>query len=181
MAGNLILSNSTLEEFNAILEDLNAIGFRRITLLRYKPPAELSRWNQENPSQKALIAFKSLLNNATHNFPQIEFRIDCALSFLQASLPSRLAQRHGFHGCCAADRIPALTPDGRLFPCSQLILPNLQCGQILNDDIHDLWYNHPILQRYRSFANNRHLKQELVGLAGCKINVADAVSFPRII
>ena len=58
---NLILSNSTLEEFNAILEDLNAIGFRRITLLRYKPPAELSRWNQENPSQKALIAFKSLI------------------------------------------------------------------------------------------------------------------------
>jgi len=151
VGANLMLSNTVLANFERLIARLARVGIKSITLLRYKPPAEPARWRRENPSREAMGVFEQLLPEVTARHPETAFRIDCAASFLQRRLPRKVARFRGIRGCVAADRILALSPDGGIFPCSQLIYPDLKAGNILNDDPGAVWSFSAAMRRYRFF------------------------------
>ncbi|MBE0447211.1 MAG: radical SAM protein [Actinobacteria bacterium] len=60
---NLILSKSSIKNFEPLLDSLVRAGITRITLLRYKPPKDILRWKQENPSVEMMAEFETKLSS----------------------------------------------------------------------------------------------------------------------
>ena len=178
---NLMLSNTVLASFERLIAMLARAGLKSITLLRYKPPAEPARWRRENPSREAMGDLEQLLPEVGARHPEIAFRIDCAASFLQRRLPPATAHLAGIRGCAAANRILALVPDGSIFPCSQLIHPDLRAGNILTDDPGAIWTDSAIMMKYRFFREGSNFRESKCGVCaarsycgGCRLFARDA-------
>ncbi len=122
---NLMMSRSGIRRLDQAVQILTEAGFRRFTLLRYKPPAQVARWLQEKPYRQELSRLEYDLADIVRDNPELHLRIDCALSFLERRLHPQLARVSGIKGCTAADRIMSVAPDGSVFPCSQLTGPAL--------------------------------------------------------
>jgi radical SAM protein with 4Fe4S-binding SPASM domain len=151
---NLCLSRSTLKNFGLLVGELGNIGFRRFTLLRYKPPHSIKRWRTELPEREQLLKLKPELEKLSA-IPGVDLRLDCALSFLQSDLTSPVAAEHGIIGCSAGNRIAAIAPDGSLYPCSQLVTPELCTGNVYSDSPDKIWHDSKILRQYRDFRNKK--------------------------
>ena len=96
--------------------------------------------------------------------------MDCALSFLQRYLPGELAARLGIKGCVAADRILALSPDGSVYPCSQLVHPDCYSGNLLKSEPELIWNHSQVLRKYRSFRNKKTFTHSWCGVCRAKYN-----------
>ncbi|MHB8125286.1 MAG: radical SAM protein [Desulfitobacteriaceae bacterium] len=182
IGANVILSHSTLSEFDHIIDLLATAGFKRITLLRYKPPGNLNRWVKEKPNEDTLLEFERKLLKTMDTYPHIQFRVDCGLAFLERSLPSQTAVSNGIRGCTAADRILSIAPDGMIFPCSQLVGKEFSAGNLLEDELKSFWINNKVLRRYRNFRNNKAFKSSHCGqcaasthCGGCRVFAEDAL------
>jgi radical SAM protein with 4Fe4S-binding SPASM domain len=179
---NLIMQRTTLGQLSYLIELLAVTGVERIVLLRYKPPASVLRWKKEKPTPEVLLDLERLLPQFQFIYPHIQFRVDCGLSFMQRHQPTVAAATAGIYGCTAAQRILALTPDGSVFPCSQLVQPPFQAGNILHDDPAALWSQAKIFKTYRSFRDKTVFKQSQCGICsaqkhcgGCRVFAADAL------
>ena len=168
VGANLILSKQTLPHFGKLLELLQQAGLTNVTLLRYKPPADVAEWRRAKPPVQALREFESQLPEVLRGHPQITLRLDCALSFFQRHLAPVQALAQGLRGCVAGDRLLALTPDGSAFPCSQLVHPRFCVGNLLRDPLEQLWTQSPILRRYRRFRTNGAFQATACGLCAAK-------------
>lgn len=182
IGANLILSSSTIREFDRIIELLSTAGFKRMTLLRYKPPGDISRWVKEKPDGDALLEFERKLLKTVNTYPHIQFRVDCGLAFLERNLPSQKAVYSGVRGCTAADRILSVAPDGSLFPCSQLVGSQFYAGNLLEDDLKSIWINSKVLKMYRNFRNKKAFKTSQCDqcaakthCGGCRVFAEDAL------
>lgn len=179
---NLIMQRTTLNQLSYLVELLAEIGFERIVLLRYKPPAQVYRWENEKPTPEMLLELERLLPQLQFIYPHIRFRVDCGLSFMQRHLKPAAAAMAGIHGCTAAQRILAITPDGSVFPCSQLVQPSFSAGNIRHDDPTVLWSQSKVLRTYRSFRDKMVFKQSQCGICpagkhcgGCRVFADDAL------
>ncbi|MHB9038802.1 MAG: radical SAM protein [Armatimonadota bacterium] len=179
---NLMLSNTVIDHFEDIIGRLVQAGLDRITLLRYKPPADRTQWNLENPSVEVWREIEKPLVDILRQYSDVAWRIDCALSFLQRHLKPSEASAAGIRGCVAADRILALTPDGSIFPCSQLVHPNLRAGNILTDDLQKIWTHSKVIKKYRAFRSSGGLETSWCGICtgrdhcgGCRVFARDGL------
>jgi len=192
---NLILCNTVLKYFGQIIENLVRAGFKRIILLRYKPPYDVNRWLAEKPPPEAFINFETMLQETVKLYPHIELRLDCALSFLQRNLSPREAHSAGLRGCVAGSRVMAIAADGSIYPCSQLMDPMFKAGDALSQDSHSFWNAKP-MKKYRFFRERRLFRETYCGICqareqcgGCRVFAHDALGedpgcekplFPRV-
>lgn len=179
---NIILSRSVLARFERLVAMLVGAGFRQITLLRYKPPANKRRWMAEKPDGEDLRAFEPLLARIRRAHPAITFRFDCGLAFLERHRPAHLALRAGLRGCVAAARILFVAPDGTMYPCSQLVGEGFAAGRLPGDDLRTIWACSPVLRRYRFFRVQKEFNRGACGCCiakmhcgGCRVFAADAI------
>lgn len=182
IGANLILSNSTLSAFEQIIDFLATVGFKKVTLLRYKPPGDIQRWLKENPDKYALLEFERKFSKTIDSYPDIQFRVDCGLAFLERKLSPQIAEANGIRGCTAANRILSIAPDGSIFPCSQVVGQGLAAGNLLEDDFRKIWMNSEVLRRYRSFRTKKSFKKSYCGkciaiihCGGCRVFANDAL------
>jgi len=180
---NVILSKSIIQNLESIVLSLLHIGVERIIFLRYKPPADELRWEAENPPGDLLLSVPGRLKKMEHNLKGIDIRLDCALSFLQPRLPYYVARSFGLQGCTAANRVVAMTPDGFLFPCSQLIDSRWKSGNIFENDLKHAWKTNPVLQKIRAFRDQPTFQKGPCGTCGmvsqcggCRIFAPDLLS-----
>ncbi len=178
---NLILCNTVMKNFGEIIEDLVKAGFKRIILLRYKPPSDVNLWLAETPPPEAFINFETILQETVKLYPHIEFRLDCALSFLQRNLSPGEALSAGLRGCVAGSRVMALAADGSIYPCSQLMSPRFKAGDILSEDFRSFWNAKP-MKKYRYFREKRSFRETYCGICqarkqcgGCRVFAHDAL------
>jgi radical SAM protein with 4Fe4S-binding SPASM domain len=122
------------------------------------------------------------LSGIKEQYKKLDIRIDCALSFTYRHLPVAQTEYHGVKGCVAADRIIAISPDGGVYPCSQLIHPCLCSGNILENNLKELWDCSKILRKYRSFREKKVFKESWCGVcsmknncSGCRVFADDAM------
>ncbi|MHB9025125.1 MAG: radical SAM protein [Armatimonadota bacterium] len=182
VGANLMLSRSVLERFDQLLLALRQAGFPRLTFLRYKPPADVARWRQEAPDADAIRAFERNLPAVLATVPEMTVRLDCALSFLQRHVPPDAALAAGVRGCVVSDRILALAPDGAMYPCSQLVHPRFWVGNILADDLAEVWEHSRVLKRYRHCRTQRTHRESWCGICraksqcgGCRVFAPDGL------
>lgn len=164
IGANLMLSNTVIEHFGEILGYLADAGFHTITLLRYKPVDDTDRWLSENPQSQVWAGFQNLLCETRALYPGLQFRADCALSFLQRSLDPNVAEARGIRGCVAGNRILALTPETNAYPCSQLIRPELFAGNLLSDEVDDVWSCSESLSQCRAFRDCASFRTSRCGI-----------------
>ncbi|MDO9535312.1 MAG: radical SAM protein [Bacillota bacterium] len=179
---NLILCNTVIKHFAQLLEYLIQAGFKRVILLRYKPPFDVSRWLAENPSPETLRHFHNVLWEVAKLYPHLEIRLDCALSFLQRNLTPDAALAAGLRGCVAASRVLAISADGSMYPCSQLMSPRFKAGNILNEDFSSAWRNGKAMKKYRFFRDKRKFLETKCGACrarkqcgGCRVFAQNAL------
>ncbi len=165
---NIILSDSSLRNIAYIIKNLEQIGFKRITFLRYKPPADVQQWLKEKPNKKVLDTFIMTIPEILNNYPQINFHFDCALSFIMNKKSPPEAFAEGIRGCVAGDRIMALGADGSLYPCSQLSYPSFCAGHIFGEILPEFWQESDLLSNYRFFRNSQSYKTSICGLCQAK-------------
>ena len=135
---NLIMTRSSIHDFDRIIEILINCGFKRYTLLRYKPPGNVKRWLQEKPGKQDMDLLEEKLTVMQEKHTDIIFRIDCALSFLERRLEPQTALYSGIRGCVAGERIISVAPDGSVYPCSQLVGDNFKAGNLLDEDFESI-------------------------------------------
>ncbi|MDD3073976.1 MAG: radical SAM protein [Eubacteriales bacterium] len=179
---NLPLCNMVIKHFDELIFYLAQAGFKRIILLRYKPPFSEARWRAENPTGAILKEFETQLAATIRNHSHISFRVDCALSFMQRSLTPQQAAEHGIRGCVAASRIISLGPDATVYPCSQLTHPDMAAGNLLIDSPEEVWRNATRIKKYRSFRQKKAFKHSYCGICrakdqcgGCRVFSDDAL------
>ena len=177
---NLFLSSSVIEELENFIKVLVDIGFKRIILLRYKPPESIERWRAENPDPYQMRGLYERIDNILKENPGLNIRVDCSLSFVQRNLPMTRAAQSGIKGCVAANRILALAPDGSAYPCSQLVYPDCCCGNLLETEPEVLWNQSRIIRKYRFFRTKKTFTHSWCGVClakercgGCRIFAAD--------
>ncbi|MEN6520328.1 MAG: radical SAM protein [Armatimonadota bacterium] len=168
VGANLMLSNTVMVHFDELINLIAQAGIKRITLLRYKPPADQSQWILENPSPDKWRDFEQLFCDTIRRYPELIFRVDCALSFLQRGITSDNAQALGIRGCVAGERILALTPDGSAYPCSQLVRPGMRAGNLLIDNPNDLWACSSAMISCRSYRESDKFAQSKCGMCEAK-------------
>ena len=179
---NIVLTKTTVEQIAAIIKMLDQIGFRRIILLRYKPPASIERWRTEKPEAYQMKRLHEIIGETIRHNPHLHIRMDCSLSFIQRHLPSELAAAVGFKGCVAGDRILALTPDGSAYPCSQLVSPRCYAGNLLEMKPQLIWDQSRNMRKYRFFRARKPFANSWCGVClvkntcgGCRVFSPDAL------
>jgi radical SAM protein with 4Fe4S-binding SPASM domain len=160
---NLVLCRAVVQRFEEAVERLVDLGFKRLTILRYKPPSSPARWAAESPDPSELLGLETRIARLLERLLDVDLRLDCALAFLERHLPSERARRSGLRGCVAASRIVAVGPDGSVYPCSQLIAPRFRAGSILETDPAELWTGARALKRVRYRRLEREFRQTLCG------------------
>lgn len=181
VGANLFTGNFTTNHFGQIIGALVEAGFKRIILLRYKPPLDVRRWLEEKPSPDDYLGLEAVLCKTAKLYPHVEFRLDCAFSFLQRNIGPAEALAAGIRGCVAGDRVMAIAPDGAVYPCSQLMYPGFRAGNILDDDFASFWRS-KLMNSYRWFREKRKFKETLCGTCeagrqcgGCRVFAHDAL------
>jgi radical SAM protein with 4Fe4S-binding SPASM domain len=158
IGANLIMTRLTLKNSDRILELLLGCGLKRIIFLRYKPMGNKARFESENPSPPELREFSSWLLNAKRQNPEVMSRVDCAAVFTMRDLDPLRAARSGIRGCVAGDRIMFAAPDGSVYPCSQLAMPEFRAGNLLSDSFSDIWHSAPIARTRRFKESEAYMK-----------------------
>jgi MoaA/NifB/PqqE/SkfB family radical SAM enzyme len=136
---NLLVTPTLLPRLSQVLARLQALGIRRVTVLRPKPPvipgSVSTAWYHSNRLRRAdLLRLRAVLN-AWQGALALE--VDCALVGLMRNAgPARLRWR-GIHGCTSGRRICTVWPDGRVTPCS--FLGDLDAGNVRCIPFVELW------------------------------------------
>lgn len=179
---NLIMAKSSIHNLDRVVEMLINVGFKRYTLLRYKPPENVKRWLQEKPDKYELDLLEEKLTVMQERHKHITFRIDCALSFLERRLNPQVALYSGIRGCVAFDRIISVAPDGSAYPCSQLVEDIFNAGNLLNEDFEAIWNSSNVARKYRGFRTKKSFKSGNCGqckakvfCGGCRVFAGDAI------
>ena len=136
---NLLVTPALLPRLPRVLARLPALGVRRATVLRPKPPAIPSAagiaWYDANRLRRAdLLRLQAILNGWQGT---LELEVDSALVGLMGDVnPARLRWR-AVYGCAAGRRTCTVWPDGRLTPCS--FLADLSAGNVRQVPFAALW------------------------------------------
>lgn len=136
---NLLITPVLLPQLPHVLARLYALGLRRVTLLRPKPPAiptpEGAAWYETKRLHRAdLLRLRAVLNAWQR---ALHLEVDCALVNLMGDASPKLLRRRGVYGCTAGRRICTVWPDGRVTPCS--FLADLCAGDVQHTPFVKLW------------------------------------------
>lgn len=177
---NLILDTKSMEQLDRIINKITDCGFKRIVLLRYKPPQSIERWKERKPRMEQLVNLQWQIAEIKNKYPDVSFRFDCAFSFIQRNLTEKDAIKHGFKGCVAADRILSVTPDGSVYPCSQLVHERFCGGNLLEENPEVIWNHSKKLKKYRNFRKKNDFAKSSCGIClakkicgGCRVFAED--------
>jgi radical SAM protein with 4Fe4S-binding SPASM domain len=136
---NLLVTPTLLPRLSQVLARLQALGVRRVTILRPKPPAipgdQDTAWYDSNRLRRADLLRLRAVMNAWQAVLALE--VDSALVGLMADAGRSRLRWRGIHGCTAGQRICTVWPDGRVTPCS--FLGDLVAGNVRHIPFADLW------------------------------------------
>jgi pyrroloquinoline quinone biosynthesis protein E len=176
IGANLVLCRTVLARFEEAVSRILDAGFRRLVLLRYKPPNSLERWKREAPEGHELLGMEERIADVLAQYPEMEIRLDCALSFLERNLAPEMARKIGMRGCVAGARIVAIGPDGSVYPCSQLVDPRFLAGNIMQHEPEIIWSCSAVLSRMRRFRTVPSFRRSACGACraaehcgGCRV------------
>ena len=182
VGANLIITRFTIRHLHRLVKLLVDYGFQRLIFLRYKPIQDEVRWQNENPSADDFRIFIQELSHIKHQYRHIMIRLDCASAFLMRDTDSKTASHKGIKGCVAGNRIISVSPDGSVYPCSQLVGEKYCAGNLTQRSFSDIWNKNEVLSRYRRFRKSESYSKSVCGkcmasefCGGCRVFADDVL------
>ncbi len=135
---NLLLTPETARCLERSLIEMHQLGAQAVTLLRPKGAWAADRW-AGFPTPENMRSIAASLKTFIDRRPNMRLFVDTALRgpWSQAGLledpePEVL-------GCGGGQRHVAITPTGDVYPCSHACRRELRMGNLLDDDLRELW------------------------------------------
>ena len=118
---NILVTRSSFTQLETTISEVVGAGVRDIHLLRLKPAGRALRdYEQERMSMEQGTELWPKLQSWLAMFPEVNFRVDCALTpFIAAhGVNAERMRQFGWLGCHGGDALVAVHPDSRRTPCS---------------------------------------------------------------
>jgi len=136
---NLLVTPALLPRLPQVLAQLQALGIRRVTVLRPKPPAipgdgDTAWYDSNRLCRGDLLRLRAVLAVWQG---ALSLEVDSALVGLMGDADPAHLRWRGIHGCTAGQRICTVWPDGRVTPCS--FLGDLNAGNVRHMPFVELW------------------------------------------
>ncbi|MCL1917422.1 MAG: radical SAM protein [Peptococcaceae bacterium] len=180
IGANLIMTRFTIQNLPRLVELMVLCGFQRLIFLRYKPINNITRWQRESPNKDDWCAFEGGLLYIKHQYPHLMIRLDCASAFMMKKVGNKAAFKAGIKGCVAGDRIISVSPDGLVYPCSQLVGPEYKAGNLALSPLGTIWRDSDVLNHYRQFRQSASFAHSACGTCiakdfcgGCRLFAED--------
>ncbi len=132
-----------------------------MTLIRYKPPINQKRWESEVPTYDDWLLLERTLKNIDLE-TNMAVRFDCGLSHL-AREDINISKENGYHGCVAGSLMLSMSPDGSLFPCSQLVGKQFYIGNLKHEKFIDILTKSKTLKKYSQFRDTTSYRFSICG------------------
>ena len=182
IGANIIITRFTINHLHKLVELLTSCGFQRLIFLRYKPIQDRTRWHNENPDKEALRRFEDDLIQIKSRYPRLAIRLDCGSAFLMKGVSRDIAIKAGIKGCVAGNGILSVSPDGSVYPCSQLVGEKYYAGNLTQNSLGIIWRKSDVLNRYRKVRQSASFISSVCGqcafkdhCGGCRVFAEDTL------
>jgi radical SAM protein with 4Fe4S-binding SPASM domain len=135
---NLLLTPDNVRHVRRSLDCAMELGVQAVTLLRPKGAWTAHRWPHFlTPGD--LEALGADLRAFQENRPPLRLYVDTALRGEWVRLGLLVDPEPEVFGCGGGQRHVAVSPEGDVYPCSHARRPDYRMGNLLTDDVNDLW------------------------------------------
>jgi MoaA/NifB/PqqE/SkfB family radical SAM enzyme len=135
---NLLLTPANIGDICRSLQVLLDLGVEAVTLLRPKGAWAAEHW-PGFPSAEDLARVAGDLKAFVQTRPPLRLYVDTALRGEWADLGLLEDPEPEVLGCGGGQRHVAVTPKGDLYPCSHQRRPQYRLGNLLTDDLEQVW------------------------------------------
>ncbi len=135
---NLLLTPENVRDLRHSLDEAIGLGARAITLLRSKGEWARAHWPRF-PSAGDLDAAAEAIRAFTASRPAVRLYVHTALRGEWAGLGLLDDPEPEVAGCGGGQRHVAVTPEGDVFPCSHARGLDYCMGNLLRDDVGQIW------------------------------------------
>jgi MoaA/NifB/PqqE/SkfB family radical SAM enzyme len=135
---NLLLTPANVGDVRRSLQAILDLGVQAVTLLRPKGAWAAGHW-PGFPAADELARLAGDLKSFLETKPPLQLYVDTALRGEWARLGLLDDPEPEVLGCGGGQRHVAVTPEGDLYPCSHQRRPEYHLGNLLTDDLEQVW------------------------------------------
>jgi radical SAM protein with 4Fe4S-binding SPASM domain len=135
---NLLLTPSNIGDIRCSLQAVLDLGVQAVTFLRPQGSWVAEHW-PGFPTPDHLARLADDLNRFLATRPPLRLYVDTALRDEWTQLGLLHDPEPEVLGCGGGQRHVAVTPEGDVYPCSHQCRPKYRLGNLLTDDLEQLW------------------------------------------
>lgn len=174
-----VVSNNNIDEIDGLIDFIEALGLDGLTVIKLKQGhLDLDTFKQQVPDYDK---YADLIDRICHRDSPLEITIDCSsVNNLCKTLTKEEQEHIHSAGCPAGHTLISIAPNGDIYPCAALTNEKYKVGNILDENLNELWINSPILKRLRGVKQNvegkcKHCPKLDVCRAGCR-GISDSLN-----
>lgn len=179
-----VVTNNNMNDIEEFMNFLEENNFDGLTIIKLKQGyLDLETFKQQVPEYNK---YAELIDKICKRNGKLEVTIDCSsVSNLCKTLT--LEEQNKIHsaGCPAGHTLISIAPNGDMYPCVALTNDKYKIGNILTDDLENVWNESEILRNLRGIKNHvegkcKNCPKLDVCRAGCR-GIADSLSSKQYI
>lgn len=149
-----VVSKNNIKEIPDLIKECEKRKIEYVTLIKLKK-GDLSdeKFKELSPNYLEYANLIESLFYRKNENPNVT--IDCgSVSNLQKGLNDMEQKQVPTAGCPVGHNLISISPNGDIFACAALLKPKYKLGNVLSDDLQDIWQNNFLLKKLRNIKNN---------------------------
>lgn len=174
-----VVTNNNMNDLEEFMDFLEENNFDGLTIIKLKQGyLDLETFKEQVPEYNK---YAELIDKICKRNGKLEVTIDCSsVSNLCKTLT--LEEQNKIHsaGCPAGHTLISIAPNGDMYPCAALTNDKYKIGNILTDDLGNVWNESEILRNLRGIKNHvegkcKNCPKLDICRAGCR-GISDSLS-----
>lgn len=149
-----VVSKNNINTIPEMITWMSKMDIPYLTLIKLKK-GDLPKYDFEELSPSFQEYSELIRHVCARENKNPNITLDCgSVSNLQAVATEDELKKHPIAGCPIGHHLIVISPNGDIYPCAALLDKPFYIGNILNDDMTDLWNNNPVLKSFRLIKKN---------------------------
>lgn len=147
-----VVTNNNMDDIEGFIKFLENNNFDGLTIIKLKQGHfDLETFKKEVPEYNK---YAKLIDWICKRDNKIEITIDCSsVNNLCKTLTKEEENKIHSAGCPAGHTLISIAPNGDIYPCAALTNPLYKVGNLLEDDLDEIWNNNITLKCLRNIKN----------------------------
>ncbi len=174
-----VVTNNNIDDIEDFMIFLEKNNFDGLTIIKLKQGyLDLETFKKEVPEYNK---YAELIDKICRWKGKLEVTIDCSsVNNLCKTLTEKEQSKIHSAGCPAGHTLISIAPNGDIYPCAALTNENYKIGNMLTDNIKELWQTNKTLRKLRGIKNHiegkcKNCKKIDVCRGGCR-GIADSLN-----